>query len=190
LPGLSDYSLRGLATLLGIDFPVRHRALADADATRAVFLALRERLSALPAWLLEQVERLALAGGWSLASVVADVLAEGGGLRTGAAGLVVDDVLARPEEIAKPLQALAGGRETGEQEVVRVLSAAGRLREQFAEFERRPQQEDMAAAVAAALRDSPTCCRRRCMRCARASAWWSRLTRSACRSSFSRKTFL
>src|SRR5690606_10188247 len=58
LPGLGDYSLRGIADRLGIDFPLRHRAYADAEASRAVFLALRERLAGLPVWMLQELERL------------------------------------------------------------------------------------------------------------------------------------
>jgi predicted DnaQ family exonuclease/DinG family helicase len=153
LPGLSDYSLRGLALRLEVDFPVRHRALADADAARSVFLALRERLNALPRWLLEQVQRLAVAGDWSIAPVVADVLASGGGVRTDRAGLMADQVLAKPAEIGKPLQTMKGGRGADAADVAGLLAAAGRLREHFEQFEQRPQQEEMAAAVAEALRE-------------------------------------
>lgn len=161
LPGLSDYSLRGIASHLGIDFPVRHRARADAEAARAVFLALRERLAALPQWLLEEVERLASAGGWSLALVVSDVLSRGGGARTAATGVLTEQVLAKPEETAKPLQPVRAGPAVEADEVISLLSEAGGLRGYFDDganglgqaFERRPQQEEMAAAVAAALRE-------------------------------------
>lgn len=153
LPGLSDYSLRGLAIHLGVDFPVRHRALADAEAVRLVFLELRGRLALLPRWLLGQVEKLALGGGWSLSTVVTDVIASGGGAATEGAGLLTEQVLAKPAEIERPLQPLKEPRPTQEAEVVGLLSVAGRLREHFQDFERRPQQEDMAAAVTSALRD-------------------------------------
>ncbi len=144
LPGLSDYSLRGIADHLGIDFPLRHRAYADADASRSVFLALRERLAGLPVWMLEELERLMNGADWSLAGLVGEVLAE---LPRAdfAAGLTAE-FMARPEEIAKPLN---GGREAvvTESEVVSLLQQAGQLDEFFPEFERRPEQERMAAAV-------------------------------------------
>ncbi|HLF72058.1 MAG TPA: 3'-5' exonuclease, partial [Dehalococcoidia bacterium] len=59
LPGLHDYSLRGIAEALSIEFLVRHRAFADAEASMRVFLALRQRLAELPGWMLHEIERLA-----------------------------------------------------------------------------------------------------------------------------------
>jgi ATP-dependent DNA helicase DinG len=115
MPAIGEYSLRNLAAQLGIEFPQRHRALADAEAARAVFLALRRRLGELPPWLLEEVERFAAAGDWSVAALIREVLAEGGARGVSAlhGGQAVagtaDDFIARPEEIAKPLGAVAGG---------------------------------------------------------------------------------
>jgi DNA polymerase-3 subunit epsilon/ATP-dependent DNA helicase DinG len=148
LPGLSDYSLRGIADHLRIDFPLRHRAYADADASRSVFLALRKRLAELPVWMLQELERLMNGADWTLSGLVREVLAELPKVDPMAA--LTADVLARPEEIAKPLN---GGREAqvGEQEVVSLLQQAGRLDQFFPEFERRPEQERMAAAVNRAL---------------------------------------
>jgi predicted DnaQ family exonuclease/DinG family helicase len=158
LPGLHDYSLRGLASRLEIDFPVRHRALADAEASRAVFLALRARLAALPRWLLHEVQRLAIAGQWSLASVVAEVLASGGGQLTERAGLVTEEVLAAPAEIARPLQVIKEAPRVDPREAARLLAEIAKLHNELAAsgspaFERRPQQEQMVSAVAQALRD-------------------------------------
>ncbi|MCZ6783846.1 MAG: 3'-5' exonuclease, partial [Proteobacteria bacterium] len=51
-PELRDRSLGALAQHYGIEMPVAHRALADADATRSVFLALYEQARALPEALL------------------------------------------------------------------------------------------------------------------------------------------
>jgi DNA polymerase-3 subunit epsilon/ATP-dependent DNA helicase DinG len=52
LPDLIEHNLAAIARHLGIDFPVHHRALGDADAARLIFLALRRRLSVLPPALL------------------------------------------------------------------------------------------------------------------------------------------
>ncbi|MEE8370138.1 MAG: 3'-5' exonuclease, partial [Dehalococcoidia bacterium] len=57
LPGLSEYNLAALARHFQIEFPVQHRALADAEATRELFLALRERALDLPLDILGQVAR-------------------------------------------------------------------------------------------------------------------------------------
>jgi len=145
LPGLSDYSLRGIAERLGIDFPLRHRAYADADATRAVFLALRRRLAELPGWLLDEVHRLAAAADWSIASLVTEVLAERPGGVDLVAGLA-SDLLAAPEESGKPLN---GGRaaSVSDAEVLDLLRGAGGLSHHFAAFEQRPEQEAMAVSV-------------------------------------------
>jgi len=152
LPGLSDYSLRGIAERLGIDFPLRHRAYADADAARSVFLALRARLAEQPRWLLDEVQRLAAAAVWELASLVAEVLAERPAGVDLAAGLAAD-LLAPPEEIGK---ALNGGRAVtvDENEVLEQLQRAGGLAHHFAAFESRPEQETMAAAVNQAFNES------------------------------------
>ena len=76
LPSLGEYSLRALAAALAIEFPLRHRAMADAEAARAVFLALRRRLGEQPLWLVEEMARLAESTRWSLGQLCREVLAE------------------------------------------------------------------------------------------------------------------
>jgi DNA polymerase-3 subunit epsilon/ATP-dependent DNA helicase DinG len=149
LPGLPDYSLRSIAESLNIDFPERHRARADSEATRRVFVALRERLAQLPAWLLHELERLAAASEWSIASLVREVIAERGPQADMSAGLTAD-VIAAPDEIAKPLGA---GRDAvvSDLEVISLLRNAGKLERFFPDFESRPEQETMASAVTQAL---------------------------------------
>jgi predicted DnaQ family exonuclease/DinG family helicase len=152
LPALHDYSLRGIAEHLGVDFPVRHRAYADADATRSVFLALRRRLAELPGWLLDEVGRLAAAADWSLAALCAEVLAERpAGVET-AAGLA-SELLAAPADPGKPLNN-GGEAQVEDAEVIDLLRRAGGLPHHFAVFEQRPEQEKMALAVNRALTNS------------------------------------
>ncbi len=148
VPGLHDFSLRGIAEHLGIEFPVRHRAYADADATRSVFLALRQRLAELPVWLLNEVQRLAAAGEWPLSSLVGELLAEKP-VGVGAIGLA-SELLAAPDDAGKPLT--GGGAGTVEDaEVVELLRRAGGLSDHFTDFEQRPEQEKMVLAVNQAL---------------------------------------
>ena len=66
--------------------------------------------------------------------------------------MLAEHVLAPPREIAKPLQAVKGVPSADAADVANLLGAAGGLREHFVAFERRPQQEQMSAAVAEALR--------------------------------------
>jgi DNA polymerase-3 subunit epsilon/ATP-dependent DNA helicase DinG len=152
LPGLGDYSLRGIADALGIDFPVRHRARADAEAARCVFLALRRRMAELPGWLLHELERLASAGGWSLAALLRELVAA---LPRGvdeAVGLTAD-VLAPPVEIPKAMNGAIEAGSLDVAETLRLLRGARELTEFFPEFETRAEQETMAAAVTNALNE-------------------------------------
>src|SRR3954468_589069 len=150
LPGLPSYALREIADVLQIDFPVRHRALADSEASRAVFIEFRRRLCEMPGWLLAELERLATAGEWSLAGLFRETMREAATDGFDLTAGLTSELLARPEEIAKPLN---GGKEAtvGDGEVLSLLRRAGAVDGFFQEFEARPEQETMATAVNAAL---------------------------------------
>jgi predicted DnaQ family exonuclease/DinG family helicase len=147
LPGLGEYSLRGIAEHLGVHFPQRHRAYADSEASRAVFLALRERLARLPGWMLHELERLAAASDWQIAGLIREVLS---GQPSDLSAGLTSELLAPPDEIGRPL---SGGREAqvNDAEVIGLLRNAASLTGYFPEFERRPEQETMASAVNHAL---------------------------------------
>ncbi len=149
VPTAGEFSLRALAALLGVEFPVRHRALEDANATRSVFVALLRRLGELPPWLLQDIERLALAGEWQLAALVREALAAKTGPDGG--GLTVMDAIARPLELPRPLSRSEGACEVDPEDALRCLSLAAKLTDVFPEFERRVEQEQMAVAVTNAL---------------------------------------
>lgn len=55
MPHAARYSLARLAEELEIEVPEHHRALADAEATRALFLALLERARQLPGSVLDEI---------------------------------------------------------------------------------------------------------------------------------------
>jgi DNA polymerase-3 subunit epsilon/ATP-dependent DNA helicase DinG len=76
LPDLRDRGLGAIADHLGIEFATRHRALADAEAARAVFLALRARLAASHPDLLIEADRIASASDWDLRHLLREVAAE------------------------------------------------------------------------------------------------------------------
>jgi Rad3-related DNA helicase/DNA polymerase III epsilon subunit-like protein len=65
LPDLPSYTLASVADALQVPSSIHHRALADADLARAVFLALMERLSALDTVTIEELAALPVANGWS-----------------------------------------------------------------------------------------------------------------------------
>lgn len=150
LPGLSDYSLRGLTETLGIEFPLRHRAHADAEAARLVFLALRQRLTQLPRWMLHELETLASFAEWPIAHLLREIN-QGSGLSVDLSAGLTADLLAPVEEAGKPLAGGSSQPPAAASEVVSLLKRSAMLTSHFPAFESRPEQEQMAAAVSTAL---------------------------------------
>ena len=136
--GLSE-----LAGELGIEMPVAHRALADARATAAVFVGLRRRAAALPPGELA-----------SLARVVArdepDLARELGGEASAEAEALPPLPLPERWRPPEPLVRAETTRPVGGREARETLAGAAAALERF---EERPQQAEMAAAVAVALSD-------------------------------------
>lgn len=96
LPGLSSYTLASVGAALGVSSPTYHRALADAQLARDVFLALLERLRALDASTLLTLDRLPAPLDWTPAYFVRQTVREQG-LSAGpgaAAGSTIGDLLA------------------------------------------------------------------------------------------------
>ncbi|MDP3062731.1 MAG: helicase C-terminal domain-containing protein [Chloroflexota bacterium] len=155
LPRAREYSLGLLAASLGITHPQPHRALADAQVTRQVFLALRERLARLdsgvlaalaqasrrsPTWLRHLLETLEEAAP-ALVGTPTGVL----GIDLG--GLAQRLAVGRETSAVKPAVTLDGER------IARLLGPDGPLARAFPSYEHRPQQVEMAQAVANALRE-------------------------------------
>ncbi len=65
LPNLPSYTLAAVGAALGLSSPTYHRALADAELSRDVFLALMKRLDELDAAALEALGRLAAPDDWT-----------------------------------------------------------------------------------------------------------------------------
>src|SRR5207237_3326947 len=74
LPSAASHSLPVLAAELGLEQPRPHRALDDADATRQLFLRLRELAAALDEGLKESMLALIAPYGWPVASFFAEAL--------------------------------------------------------------------------------------------------------------------
>ena len=155
LPGLLEHNLLGIARHLGIDFPVQHRALADAEAARLVFLALRTRLAALPPPLLEEAARIASITDWPLRHLlqeVSDEKAGDGQAHVAAEGLLYDAV--RPPSKYGPAVRASDATpcEIDGGEIASLLTHAAR--DVLEGFEEREEQVTMARAVAGALNRS------------------------------------
>lgn len=65
LPALPSYTLGSVASALGVPASIHHRALADADLARAVFLALIERLDNLDTPALDSLAALDVPSDWT-----------------------------------------------------------------------------------------------------------------------------
>ncbi len=140
LPGEGSRALGALAGELGIAAPVAHRALADARTTAAVFTALRRRAAELP-----RDERLGLA---RLVAIEQPALA-----REIAGGEVPDGPFAPPAlpdrwQPPEPLTRAETPTPVTARDVRAAFSAATRV---LPRFEERPQQAEMAEAVARAI---------------------------------------
>jgi len=151
LVGLSDRSLATLAKHLGVHFPVRHRALPDAVATKDVFLALRQRAKSLPAPVLAELAQLDSAGRWPLAGLFRRWAEESLAATSASTLSVSPRSLLKSSSPAEPLVPGRTRQSIDPQEVAELIRAAAHQPKIMPGFEERPQQLAMARAVAQAL---------------------------------------
>ena len=156
LPRLRDYSLQRLALSLGIEHPRPHRAMPDATVTRSVFLKLFEMAAEMDVFALAEMERLASRSSWVLAYLLRRLeqhrLSEGVPTSSGA-GVTGIDVRALRARLhgGRSLRPHRSVESIDPDEVEAVLSADGPLSRAVSGFEERPQQIEMARAVARAI---------------------------------------
>ncbi len=156
LPDLPNYGLAAVAARLGIPGGSGHRALADAETTVGVFLALLAELDAHDTSTLEEVAAQARAAGWGLAGLFA-----GAALRRPTGPMFKPDegsTKRGPHEMAflTPRERPETLKSTGSSalvstETIRETLRKGPLPDLVPHYEHRPQQEAMAVAVADAL---------------------------------------
>lgn len=154
LPTASRMQLGAIAEHLEIGMPVRHRALADADATREVFLSLLDRMDTLPRTVLADLLTIAEQGEWPVLPLVASAWAHS------------EDGLPAPPMSREQLGALAIGVQGAEQalptplvprnttstvsedEIDALFAYASTRQDLLPGFELRAAQTAMARAVA------------------------------------------
>ncbi|MCJ7510255.1 MAG: 3'-5' exoribonuclease, partial [Dehalococcoidia bacterium] len=142
LPLLREYSLSALARHFEIPMPGHHRALADAQAAREVFLALRAHAASLPPPILAEAARLAAAGRWPWRSFFAEVLAKATPAPARTQRRAVEPLL--PSERRRPVEP---------SEVLALLQSLRERSDILPQFEERPEQAAMVRAVAEALNE-------------------------------------
>ena len=144
LPAAQSHSLPVLATELGLAQPRPHRALDDADATRQLFLRLRQVAGAQDERLKEAMLTLVAPYGWALASFFAEALT--------ASPAAAAPPLRRP---AATVNGRASGREGVDDDphaVVGLLAPGGPLAAALPGYEHREAQLQMLLAVAQIMR--------------------------------------
>ena len=151
LPTAQRLNLGSLAEAVGVSMPVAHRALADAEATRDIFLALLDRLEAMPRPMLLEVRIFAERAGWRATRLIDDTLAR----RHDAPPTEAEarEILARlplpPSTIAPAtLTPNIERRPVTAADVDALFAAAAARTDLFPGYERRPGQEAMSRAVA------------------------------------------
>ena len=154
LPIARDYSLSRLAHELGIEHPQPHRALADAQVTCRVFLALLERLQGLDPGLLALLSALARRSQSPIRHLLERAEVTGDVSRRTQVGLLGVDSVSLKQRL-RPWQ----GNPTrvplprlDEELTASLLSPEGAVGRNFPNYEQRPQQVEMAKAVAKVLR--------------------------------------
>jgi DNA polymerase-3 subunit epsilon/ATP-dependent DNA helicase DinG len=152
LPTAGRYRLAALAGSLGIPLRAQHRALDDAQTTRAVFLRLLEKAHDLPIVLLEEIAHHGAEIEWGAGRVFEEVLRA-----------AVRDPGRRPESRRippaflpletrpAPLKAEPEPSALDPEELAAILEPGGPLARGFGEYEHRPQQVTMLRSVARAL---------------------------------------
>jgi DNA polymerase-3 subunit epsilon/ATP-dependent DNA helicase DinG len=150
LPDLLEHSLAGIARYLEIDFERPHRALADAEAARDVFLALRSRLAELPRGLIAEATRVASLTDWPVRHLLEELCDER------AAAIGTDDHGLMHDAVRPPVK-YGAGLSSSVSEAVSIDPAlvehglAVSARDAIDGFEERDVQVTMARGVTDAL---------------------------------------
>ncbi len=155
LPTASRLDLGSMAELLGVDPQTRHRALADAETTRDVFLRLLTLLDRLPRATRIDLLTFAERAGWPLATVFADAVAHEHDDATADQSDGHDPApgsltLAPPPPPAPALVPREVPRAVAVEEIARLFDAVARRPDLIEGFEPRPGQVQMGQAVARA----------------------------------------
>ncbi|MGA7732728.1 MAG: helicase C-terminal domain-containing protein [Chloroflexia bacterium] len=174
VPEAAVYNLRAVAEKLGVKVDTKraHRAVADAELTMLVFMALRERIEDIPLEVLAEIGKATERSDWPLRHLFREVeyeksrnaFSSGSSIRSqlSAKGLSdaeldvgffhsPDDPYYEPESEEEAQERPKGKPPLDLDEIERILEPGGPMSRVFAGYEHRPQQIEMAQAVADAL---------------------------------------
>jgi len=158
MPTASRYNLSALAQQLNILLPATHRALDDAKATHAVFIALMDKARQLPLPLLAEIVRMGETLDWQANWPFQQILRQRAKEHVQAKkdlGGATGPLFEKPSQTgAQEVHAEPGQTRLDVDDVAAVLDRGGAFAHYLGQFEYRQQQVDMLRAVAGALNDS------------------------------------
>ena len=155
VPEAGRYNLETLVRVLNLPDPAggqTHRALDDAEQTVELFLALRERAAQLPIAQLDELVRAGHSLGWPETLFFAEILAEKAKTAFAKPELRRVPRLFRPPKLDGRIPVAKEKPDKIDPETIAgMIRPGGNLSRLIAEFEYRPQQEEMLTAVAEAF---------------------------------------
>jgi DNA polymerase-3 subunit epsilon/ATP-dependent DNA helicase DinG len=166
MPNAPAYKLSALAESLGIVHEDAHRARSDADVTRQVFLHLLRLIDQIDLQELSEINRLMARVNWTARDLFSEIEREkakrvfleatGDGGRETKDGSEIDDdhssfVVRRSSSDITPLKPTGDARPLDVEAVRQFFAPDGAMGRAFPGYEQRPQQVEMAVAVAQAF---------------------------------------
>ena len=154
LPGIPERSLSSVADYLGIHHSTAHRALADAEMSREIFVSLLNKLHELDPIVLNELARLIGRANWWLGNLIARVAEEtGANILLGEASLEKVCFGSKKRKSAESLIPNEERTPLNIDSLAACFEADGPLARAFPGYEERPQQIAMMRAVAEALNE-------------------------------------
>ena len=152
MPQSRQYSLKYLTTYFGVEHKDAHRALADAMATKNVYIKLLRLASEQDSGLLNYISNLAARSRWSISAALAG-LAGTGSSQTSTVGLTGLDLEQLAVRLSSPEKRRADPSlsDLSEENVAGLLAQNGPFAKVFSGFEHRAEQEEMLAGVTKAM---------------------------------------
>ena len=151
-PYARSYALEQLAKAESDSIARAHRALHDARAVQSVFLALISDLADMDPTLLAQFRRLSDRSGWQMAALLESAREFASPYpsrsRSASASGIDENALFERLSQPSPLRAVANAMPIDPYTVAEALSVGSGFADSVPDFEERPQQIEMGAAVA------------------------------------------
>ncbi|NQW23162.1 MAG: hypothetical protein HQ475_06935 [SAR202 cluster bacterium] len=152
LPNSRQYSLKYLTSYFEVEHADAHRALADAMATKNVYIKLLRLAAEQDSGLLNYISNLAARSRWSISGILAG-LEGASGSTTSTVGLTGLDLQQMAARLGAPEKRRADPSlsDLSEEKVAGLLATNGPFAKVFSGFEHRAEQEQMLAGVTKAF---------------------------------------